>query len=202
MGIKKSLLMALAGGLAASALVAGRMRSEPAPFDEFQNPLPTVRNAAFTLQCSAAGQPISPSIYGSGGAEPPWDVGVAARRWGGNPTTRYNWETHFTNLTKDWFFKNVRGGPEPAGYRTFLDENRQHGVSTALTVPTIGWVAKDDSSYSFPVAAFGKQEAVAPENADMGNGVGADGKAIVPGPPTMTSIAAPPEFIGRWVQKI
>jgi hypothetical protein len=201
MAVKKSLLLVIAGGVAASALV-GRMRADPAPFDEFQSPLPSVRTASFSLQCSAEGQPINPSIYGSGGAEPPWEVGVGARRWGGNPTTRYNWETHNTNLTKDWFFKNVRGGPPPEGYRTFIEENRQHGIKTALTVPMVGWVAKDDSSYSFPVAAFGKQEAVAPENADMGNGVGADGKPIVPGPPTLTSVAATPEFMARWVQKI
>ena len=36
----------------------------------------------------------------------------------------------------------------------FFDENKQHGVSAAVTVPMLGWVAKDTSSYSYPVSAF------------------------------------------------
>jgi hypothetical protein len=196
---KKSVLGLLAGGLAATALIGGRMVGETAEFDERQGPVPSIRNAAFTLQCGAPGQPISPAIYGVGGTETPWDLGITARRWGGNPTTRYHWETHNYNLTKDWFFKNVKGG---AGYRAFLDENRERGVKTAFTLPMVGWVAKDDSSYSFPVAAFGPQQATAPDNPDMGNGIGRDGKPLTPAPPTLTSVAAPPEFIARWVEKI
>jgi hypothetical protein len=196
---KKSVLGLLAGGLAVTAVVGGRIAGEPAEFDEFQGPVPSIRTAAFTLQCSAPGQPISPSIYGVGGTETPWDLSITARRWGGNPTTRYNWQTHDYNLTKDWFFKNVKGGD---GYRRFLDENRERGVTTAFTLPMLGWVAKDDSSYSFPVAAFGPQQAVAPDNPDMGNGIGRDGKPLTPAPPTLTSVAAPPEMIARWVEAI
>jgi len=190
----------VAVGLAASALMASRMSSTPASFDEeLQGPVPSTRNAAFTLECNAAGQAINPSIYGVGGTETAWDTGTTARRWGGNPTTRYNWETDNFNLAKDWFFKNAAGAP---GYRRFLDENRERGVKSVLTVPMIGWVAKDGSSYSFPVAAFGPQQATAPEASDMGNGVGTDGKPIAPGPPTLTSVQSTPESVARWVQRI
>jgi hypothetical protein len=163
--------------------------------------LPSVRDASFVVDCAAEGQPISPLIYGVGGAGgAPWDTGTTARRWGGNPTSRYNWQLNTFNLTKDWFFKNTEG--PPSGYRAFLDENRQHGVKTALTVPMIGWVAKDATSYSFPVAGFGAQQAVAPEAHDMGNGVAPDGKLISPGPPTLTSVPSTPDSIGRWVRQI
>jgi hypothetical protein len=75
-------------------------------------------------------------------------------------------------------------------------------VKTALTVPMIGWVAKDATSYAFPVAGFGPQQATAPEAPDMGNGVGSDGKPIPPGPPGITSVPSTPDSIARWVRQI
>jgi hypothetical protein len=159
------------------------------------------RTASFVLQCSAEGHPISPLIYGVGGAGgSPWSTGTTARRWGGNPTTRYNWQLNTWNLAKDWFFRNT--GDANSSYKQFLDENRQHGVTTALTVPMIGWVAKDATSYSFPVSALGPQQATGWDVPDSGNGVGRDGKLIVPGPPAVTSVAAPPEYIERWIREI
>jgi hypothetical protein len=159
------------------------------------------RPASFVLQCDADGHPISPLIYGVGGAGgSPWTTWATARRWGGNPTTRYNWQLNAWNLTKDWFFRNT--GDPNFSYQRFLDENRENGVKTALTVPIIGWVAKDTTSYSFPVARFGPQQATGPDVPDSGNGVGRDGKPIVPGPPTLTSVAAPPESIERWIREI
>jgi hypothetical protein len=161
---------------------------------------PSVRAASFVVDCAAPGRPISPLIYGVGGIDDPWPLGITARRWGGNPTTRYNWEANASNAAKDWFFRN--GGDPRSTYDTFLEENKAYGVSTALTVPMIGWVAKDTTSYSFPVSVFGPQQATAPESADMGNGVAPDGRPIAPGSPTRTSVASSPESIARWVQQI
>ena len=163
--------------------------------------LPQVRDVSYVLDCAAGGQAISPLIFGVGGEEPgAGELGASARRWGGNPTTRYNWELNTVNLTKDWFFKNTAG--RKGDYRLFLDENRQQGLSTTLTVPMLGWVAKDDTSYAFPVSAFGAQQATAPDAADVGNGVGSDGQLITPGPPTLTSVAATPEWVAKWVATI
>jgi hypothetical protein len=119
---------------------------------------------------------------------------------GGNPTTRYNWELNAVNLAKDWFFKNAPGNK--GGYRGFLDENRRQGLTTAYTVPTIGWVAKDATSYAFPVASYGPQQATAPDSSDIGNGIFPDGRQIPPGPPKMTSVESTPESIGRLVRQI
>ena len=97
------------GGCLATAAIAAHVY----PLDtdgESQLRSQSPRNAAFVLDCSAAGQPISPLIYGVGGATAlRGTTGTTARRWGGNPTTRYNWELNTCNLTKDWFFKNVEG---------------------------------------------------------------------------------------------
>jgi hypothetical protein len=161
------------------------------------------RKATFTLECSAPAHPISPLIYGIGGSDNPWATGTTARRHGGNPTTRYNWELDTYNTASDWFFKNAGGDKPGFGYYdSFLTENRRRDVKSALTVPTIGWVAKDGSSYSFPVSVFGPQKATAPDQPDAGNGVAPDGKLIPPGPPTLTSVPAPPEHLERWVRQI
>jgi hypothetical protein len=161
------------------------------------------RSGTFMLECRADDRPISPLIYGIGGAgDSPWATGATARRWGGNPTTRYNWQLNTSNLAKDWFFKNVGDSSGPPTWETFLDENREHGVRSVMTVPTIGWVAKDNTSWGFPASIFGKQQVMAPDNPGAGNGIGLDNKELAPGPPTQTSARSTPEIIEQWVKKI
>lgn len=186
--------------LPAAIFIVPRLAGGPAPGSSGADTQASARSVSFQLDCGGPDRPISPLIYGIGGAGgSPWELGATARRWGGNPTTRYNWELNTANLTKDWFFKNTDSAP---GYRAFLEENRRHGVKSAVTIPTIGWVAKDSTSYSFPVAGFGPQQAVAPENRDMGNGVAPDGTPIPPGPPGITSVPATPDSMARWVRQI
>jgi hypothetical protein len=163
--------------------------------------LEPARSASFVLDCGAAGQQISPLIYGVGGSGgAPWATGATARRSGGNPTSRYNWQLNTWNLTKDWFFRNA--GEPNSSYEQFLNEDRQHDMKTALTVSMLGWVAKDSTSYSFPVSVFGPQQAAAWDMPDSGNGIGRDGKPIVSGPPTRTSVRSTPESIEQWVRQI
>jgi hypothetical protein len=194
--------LALTGAIGLGAvLVIVQAASGRAGEGQRDGALPQVRSASFVMDCGAGGEPISPLIYGVGGEEPgAAELGATARRWGGNPTTRYNWELNTVNLTKDWFFKNVQG--RDGDYQRFLDENRTQGLSTTMTMPMLGWVAKDATSYAFPVSAFGPQQATAPESADIGNGVTRDGKPIPPGPPTVTSVATTAEWVAKWVAKI
>ena len=169
-----------------------------------------VEPATVSADCRAAGaHPISPDIYGvalsasrEGTTDEPWDLGITSRRWGGNPTSRYNWQDgHAWNTAADWFWQNVAilKGEEPA-WQQFLRTNRNRGVGSAITLPTIGWVAKDTSSYSFPVSEFGAQQAADPSHPDMGNGNRSDGKPIPPGNPQRTSIEASPGFVAAWVR--
>ncbi|MGH7330806.1 MAG: hypothetical protein ACREJX_20850, partial [Polyangiaceae bacterium] len=56
-------------------------------------------DVAITIHCDKPSHPISPLIYGIGvqpnhdapGSQE-WVLGATARRWGGNHTSRYNWE--------------------------------------------------------------------------------------------------------------
>jgi hypothetical protein len=160
------------------------------------------RTASFTIDCTAQLKPISPLIYGIGGSDSPGTTGTTALRLGGNPTSRYNWELDTYNVGSDWFFKNAGGSSPGTGYERFLTENMDRGIASVLTIPMLGWVAKDSTSYAFPVSGFGRQKATAPEQPDAGNGVGPDGKPIPPGPPTITSVPWPPEKIERLVRQI
>ena len=195
--------------------VPPRTAEQPAPAPPWSAALPGAVSPAGTvpvgvaIQCDAASHRISPLIYGI--AEQPmhhdaaqWQLGATARRWGGNHTSLYNWQLgNAWNTGKDWFFKNVdfdgKAGP---AYQRFIEEDRAHGLATALTIPIIGWAAKDTSSYSFPVSVYGPQQATAPENPDIGNGVSPSGKPLTPGSPERTSVVMPPESIGRWVSAI
>ncbi len=158
-----------------------------------------------SIQCSAPARRISPLIYGvAHGDADWWETGAPARRWGGNANSRYNWEEGSAwNAGSDWFFVNVNYAGKPGrAYEGFLEDNLRHGAVSALTVPIIGWVAKDSHSYAFPVKVLGPQQKVAPENADMGNGISPTGDPLTPLSPTQTSVPAPPEFIARWVATI
>jgi hypothetical protein len=152
------------------------------------------------ISCEAKATKISPLIYSFSWGNKGWEaMRPGARRWGGNATTRYNWQGHFSNAAKDWFFEN-RGPGDP--YTGFIADDVAHNVPSAITVPIIGWVAKDGSSYSFPVSVFGAQQKTDQWKGDAGNGVSQSGKDLAPGSPTRTSVAAPPSYIAAWVSAI
>jgi hypothetical protein len=154
------------------------------------------------IACEARATKISPLIYGFGGGDDrqpwQWEMGATVHRWGGNGTSRYNWQTSVANAAQDWFFEN-RAQPS---YARFLSDNAAHETLSALTVPMLGWVAKDATSYSFPVTAYGPQSKTDPWHPDVGNGTNLSGGKIPPGSPTRTSIPAPPEWIKGWISAI
>jgi hypothetical protein len=183
-----------------SALAAGGARVAVGP----------PRPAGMSVDCTAPGHYISPLIYGIAfnalrerKDTHQWDMGATVRRWGGNPTSRYNWKLNAWNTANDWYFRNTAPGDDPKfTYEEFLMANRAHGVQSALTLPILGWVAKDTSSVGYPVSKLGPQQAVAPEMPEAGNGISTAGRKLPPLPPTQTSVPAPPEFIAEWVRSI
>jgi GT2 family glycosyltransferase len=169
------------------------------------------RPAVFTVDCRAPAQRISPGIYGIAfsarkefDGDHQWQLGATARRWGGNPSSRYNWALgNAWNTGADWYFRNVGVTSKPDfSWRDFFASNAQHGVRTALTVPLLGWVAKDTTSFSFSTEALGPQRAVDPSLRRAGDGRRASGQLLEPPPPTTTSVEAPPAFIGAWLDAV
>lgn len=97
--------------------------------------------------------PISPLIYGM--ASPPPEhfrqLRVRLARWGGNPNTRYNWERgNSWNSARDWKFANGNYGisnSSPSGSAdSAIRAARTQGSQFLLTIPTMGWVARDSNN--------------------------------------------------------
>lgn len=96
----------------------------------------------------AAGRAISPLIYGVAGASP--DVvtalGATLDRWGGDPSSTYNWVNgHAWNAGRDWEFRNGNYGVAAGSAAdTAVAGELAAGATPLLTVPALGFVARDD----------------------------------------------------------
>lgn len=163
------------------------------------------------VDCRRAGIPISEGIYGVSYSPRHairdqfiWGLRPSARRWGGNPSERFNWKQgSLWNTGSDWYFQNVDYvGRSGWTWRDFLRENKDHQVETTLTLPMLGWVARDNHSYSFPVALLGAQQSVDPQREDIGNGRDRAGKEIAPLSPLRTSERVGPAYVAEWVRAI
>jgi hypothetical protein len=124
-------------------------------------------------------------------------------RWGGNRTSRYNWKIGCDSAAADWFFLN--GGkpyrdPASGGYVAAAREAKAKGGALYLTVPMLGWVAKDGTSYGFSVRKYGEQKAHEPDKPDVGNGIRPDGKPVTGNDPRDTSVPADADFIADAVK--
>jgi hypothetical protein len=108
---------------------------------------------------------ISPFIYGVAEAPADWITSVRphVNRWGGNQTTRYNWKLgNAFNAASDYYFTNGNYGftsvadKRPSGVADqFIEANNAAGAASLITIPNIGWVARDDSSQSVNVPDSG-----------------------------------------------
>jgi hypothetical protein len=166
----------------------------------------TLTRVPLLIDCRAKATKINPLIYGiayypmqdAKRQAAQWLLGATARRWGGNTTSTYNWEIDAWNTGNDWFFENV----SMPSYTEFLRENAAHQMASVVTLPIMGWVAKDKTSWSFPVSVFGPQQATDQFRADAGNGRDKSGKPIQPGPQTRAYVPISPAFVTKWVEAI
>jgi hypothetical protein len=138
------------------------------------------------------------------------------RRFGGNSTSRYNWQTSMTNTGSDWYYENLQSGDNvsvsalPFGSATdqFVEQDLRTDTKTILTVPLIGWTVKSDSPRQHPydagfkVSKYGSQQSVDPWDTDCGNGIYPNGTQITGNSPYDTSMAFGPEFVSDWIQHL
>lgn len=117
---------------------------------EDATPYVNLNSVTVSCQLTSAGTPISPLIYGVAGADPATltALGATLDRWGGNPADRYNWVLgHAWNAARDWEFRNVNytnGTGNSAD--NFVSSALLAGTAPLMTVPALGWVAKDTNS--------------------------------------------------------
>ncbi|MEM8858744.1 MAG: glycoside hydrolase family 44 protein, partial [Chloroflexota bacterium] len=140
-------------------------------------------------------------------------LNVTVGRYGGNSTSRYNWQISATNLGHDWYFMNVPRDDDPGtlphGSQTdkFVEQNIGTQTDTIMTVPMMGWVAKDrEVLCAFSVEKYGVQEDSEYWHPDCGNGVlieknGGDGY-IRNADPSDTNLAIDETFIIDWIDHL
>ncbi len=152
------------------------------------------------VQCKSPGQPVSPTIFGIAWADADADLGATAHRWGGNTTSRYNFLLgNVWSTANDWFFENV----QIDSWEKFVAKAAEKGGLATITVPMLGWVAKDAESCAFPTKLFARQEKTDPHRSTCGNGKRPDGKLIdPPKDPSRWQTKITPEDVGAWVAKI
>lgn len=161
------------------------------------------------VNLDAERHPINPDIYGINYADETLAtaLNLPVRRWGGNATTRYNWQNDTANRAGDWFFENIpeeNEHPEqlPAGSAAdrFVEQDQRTGAKTLLTIPLIGWTPKSRArTCGFSVARYGPQQESDPWQTDCGNGVTTDGEPITGNDPTDTSLPIDPTFVQEWM---
>ena len=144
---------------------------------------------------------ISPTIYGASAVEGKAadEAGLAAIRWGGNRSSRFNWEAMADNAGSDWFFLNAKAAP---GWGAFEAANRKARRATYLTIPMLPWVAKGPDGCGFSVARYGPQRKVEPYVADRGDGVKPDGSPILGNDPRDTSTPSSPSFQAEGIRRL
>lgn len=112
---------------------------------------------------------VSPLIFGVsyGEAETLAAVRYPLRRWGGNSTTRYNWQADVHSTAGDWYWQNIPDSPggsgsPPAGNSAddFIDVTRANGGEALISIPTIGVAPIDDRTnkrWGFSLTKYGPQ---------------------------------------------
>jgi hypothetical protein len=171
-----------------------------------QNPLTTV-----SVDANANRRAINPNIYGVayGDAHDMATLNVPLNRWGGNSTTRYNWQIDAHSAAADWYFETYSDGSGAAGGSadTYVSTTRSagNGAEPMFTIPMIDYLANLGPNRStlegFSVKKYGAQTGTDPWNSDAGDGVSAaTGKNITGNSPTDTGVTNSTAIQQAWVQ--
>jgi len=147
-----------------------------------------------TLTVDAAGNPhpINPDIYGIANygldANFAKEIQVPNIRWGGDGTTRYNWQVDSSNAGFDWYFMGGNGQatitPGASADLMINTYKTASNARTLLTIPIIPYVNKSAAwNCSFPVSVYGAQQStnpyVHPNGDNCGNSIASNGTQLL-----------------------
>src|SRR5271163_5293199 len=155
---------------------------------------PSVAQTTPVLTVDAAGNPhpINPDVYGI--ANYGLDAGLAKEiqvpniRWGGDGTTRYNWQVDSSNAGFDWYFMGGNGEatatPSASADLMINTYKTASNAHTLLTIPIIPYVNKSAAwTCSFPVSVYGAQQStnpyVHPNGDNCGNSITTGGVQLL-----------------------
>jgi len=171
--------------------------------------------ANVSIDTHTVGNLINPLIFGVayGDGTRNAQIGYSVRRWGGNSTTRYNWQVDVNSTASDYYFENIPNStdrthvpPLNNSADQFISEAKNAGAHALITIPTIGWTPRSDSTVvhpytvGFSVAKYGPQQAVDnPWDLNAGNGIHTNGSPITGNDPTDSSQVSDPAFEQGWI---
>jgi hypothetical protein len=134
---------------------------------------------------------INPLIYGMNAylldSATAQNANITVARWGGDDTSRYNYQTNVVNSANDYYFENFTGSNgmltsiAPAAstglFDDFMTTTNSLGISTIGTAPVNGFVSNSTvKACSFPKSTYPNQ--VSYDGDNCGNGVIAQGNQI------------------------
>jgi hypothetical protein len=167
--------------------------------------------SAVTIQVDAAANrhPISPLIYGTAYATTAQllDLNAPLNRYGGNPTSRYNWQANADNRANDWYFESIGYSSNLPGEvgDTFIQNSKNGNAEPLITVPLCDWIAKvgpnREKLASFSIAKYGAQSGNDFQwFPDAGNGVRTNGQNVTGNDKTDANVPNSVAFQQGWVQ--
>jgi hypothetical protein len=179
---------------------------------------PGANGPALTVNAGNQTHAISPFIYGmnaySLSQEAAKAVNLPVDRWGGDATSRYNYQLDVTNAGNDWYFENgvqATGQEATSGFNAQVESDASVGAKTLGTVPVLGWVASNGTACGFPTSTYANQvswDPYRPANASCGDGLYSDGVNgctssggcnITGNNPNLTDQTEGPSWAGGWV---
>jgi PKD repeat protein len=170
-----------------------------------QNPTATV-----TVDVNADRHAIDPRIYGLASATTAQlsDLNVPLNRYGGNNSSRYNWQLNADNRAQDWYFESIGDSSAVAGERgdTFISNTQAAGARAMVTIPMLDWVAKLGTSRSklagFSQSKYGAQTGSdAQWFPDAGNGIlKSSGQNVTGNDPNDANVGNTSSLQQQWVQ--
>ncbi|HYL36210.1 MAG TPA: glycoside hydrolase family 44 protein [Bryobacteraceae bacterium] len=168
--------------------------------------------ASVTVDAAANRHAIDPRIYGVafGTTTQLSDLNVALNRYGGDETSRYNWQLNADNRGKDWYFESIGDSSSVSGERgdTFISNTQTAGARAMITIPMLDWVAKLGPSRaklaSFSQAKYGAQTGDDSQwFPDAGNGIlKSTGQDVTGNDPNDANAANSSSYQQQWVQEM
>jgi hypothetical protein len=143
----------------------------------------TAAGPALSVSAGSVVGAISPLIYGMNAylLDPTTaqNANITLARWGGDDTSRYNYQTNVVNSANDYYFENFSGSNSmlPNGtngngtnFNDFMTSANSLGISTIGTAPVIGWVSNSTvKACSFPKSTYPSQVSYNGDNCGNGN---------------------------------
>jgi hypothetical protein len=163
---------------------------------------------SLSVNVSAGRHAISDDIYGINGLKITPAMATALRlplrRWGGNAASRYNYQTDGANRAADYYFMNAgEYKPNPGSSTSAADQFVAQNVATStgslITIPMIGYVAKDKTSCGFDTRLYPNQKSAV---GYCGSGVYQNNALVTGNNPLESSAVADASFVQGWVSHL